>query len=146
LAAACHGPEAVRNVLGPRTVDYFLQVDGLWKVFQRSDMETLQRQFSRRVSAFLDRTGLSPTRFDRMALGDPNLMRQIDGGRSLTLRDGGPGSGVHLRVRPGVGRHTRSTPPSPVPEACIESEENATSGRTRDSFGRRTLVGGLTRG
>ncbi len=49
-------------------------------------METLQRQFSKRVSTFLNRTGLSPTRFGRMALGDPNLMRQIDGGRSLTLR------------------------------------------------------------
>ena len=49
-------------------------------------METLERQFSKRVGAFLDRTELRPTRFGRMALGDPNPMRQIDGGRSLTLR------------------------------------------------------------
>jgi len=49
-------------------------------------METLEGQFSTRVSTFLDRTGVSRTRFGRMALGDPNLMRQIDGGRSLTLR------------------------------------------------------------
>ena len=56
------------------------------KGFQRSDMETLQEYFSTRVSAFLDRTELSRTRFGRMALGDPNLMRQIDGGRSLKLR------------------------------------------------------------
>jgi len=49
-------------------------------------METLQEYFSTRVSTFLDRTGVSRTRFGRMALGDPNLMRQIDGGRSLTLR------------------------------------------------------------
>ena len=49
-------------------------------------METLEEYFSTRVSTFLDRTGVSRTRFGRMALGDPNLMRQIDGGRSLTLR------------------------------------------------------------
>ena len=49
-------------------------------------METLEEYFSTRVSAFLDDTGLSPTRFGRQALGDPNLVRQIEGGRSLTLR------------------------------------------------------------
>ncbi len=49
-------------------------------------METLQEYFSTRVSGFLDDTGLSRTRFGRMALGDPNLMRQIEGGRSPTLR------------------------------------------------------------
>ena len=54
--------------------------------FQRSDMETLEEYFSTRVSAFLDDTGLSPTALGRKALGDPNLMRQIEGGRSLTLR------------------------------------------------------------
>ncbi len=56
------------------------------KGFQRSDMETLEEYFSTRVSAFLDDTGLSPTRFGRQALGDPNLVRQIERGRSLTLR------------------------------------------------------------
>ena len=49
-------------------------------------METLEQQFNSRVSAFLGRTGLSPTTFGMKALGDPNLMRQIDGGRSLSLR------------------------------------------------------------
>ncbi len=53
---------------------------------QRSDMETLEEYFSTRVSAFLDDTRLSPTRFGRKALGDPNLVRQIEGGRFLTLR------------------------------------------------------------
>ena len=47
---------------------------------------TLEQQFRTRVSAFLERTRISPTRFGRMALGDPNLLRQIEGGRSLTLR------------------------------------------------------------
>ena len=49
-------------------------------------METLEQQFNSRVRVFLGRTGLSPTTFGMKALGDPNLMRQIDGGRSLSLR------------------------------------------------------------
>ncbi len=49
-------------------------------------METLEQQFDSRVRVFLGRTGLSPTTFGMKALGDPNLMRQLDGGRSLSLR------------------------------------------------------------
>ena len=49
-------------------------------------MRTLEQQFASRLSAFLRRTGLSPTTFGIKALGDPNLVRQIDGGRSLSLR------------------------------------------------------------
>ena len=49
-------------------------------------METLEQQFDSRVRVFLGRTGLSPTTFGMKALGDPNLMHQIDGGRSLSLR------------------------------------------------------------
>ena len=49
-------------------------------------METLEQQFDSRVRVFLGRTGLSPTTFGMKALGDANLMRQIDGGRSLSLR------------------------------------------------------------
>ena len=49
-------------------------------------METLEQQFNSRVRVFLGRTGVSPTTFGMKALGDPNLMRQIDGGRSLSLR------------------------------------------------------------
>ena len=49
-------------------------------------METLERQFDSRVRVFLGRTSVSPTTFGMKALGDPNLMRQIDGGRSLSLR------------------------------------------------------------
>ncbi len=47
---------------------------------------TLEQQVRARIRAFLERTRLSPTRFGRMAMGDPNLLRQIEGGRSLTLR------------------------------------------------------------
>ena len=49
-------------------------------------MRTLEDQFGSRVSAFLGRSGLSPTTFGKKAAGDPNLMRQIDLGRSPTLR------------------------------------------------------------
>ena len=49
-------------------------------------METLERYFNARVAAFLDRTGMSPTTFGMRAVGDPNLMRQIAAGRSLSLR------------------------------------------------------------
>ena len=49
-------------------------------------METLGQQFNSRVRAFLERTGLRPTTFGMKVLGDPNLMRQIDAGRSPSLR------------------------------------------------------------
>ena len=49
-------------------------------------METREQQFESRVRVFLGRTSVSPTTFGMKALGDPNLMRQIDGGRSLSLR------------------------------------------------------------
>ena len=54
---------------------------------QRSGMEkTLEGRFISRVSAFLGRSGLSPTAFGKKAMGDPNLMRQIGRGRSPSLR------------------------------------------------------------
>ena len=56
------------------------------RVFTVVAMETLEQQFNSRVRVFLGRTGVSPTTFGMKALGDPNLMRQIDGGRSLSLR------------------------------------------------------------
>ena len=49
-------------------------------------METLERYFSARVAAFLDLTGMSATTFGMRAVGDPNLLRQIAAGRSLSLR------------------------------------------------------------
>ena len=49
-------------------------------------MATLEEQFNTRVSAFLGRTGLSPTTLGMQALGDPNLLRQIERGRSPSLR------------------------------------------------------------
>ena len=49
-------------------------------------MDTLEKLLAERVSAFLRRTGMSPTRFGRRVAGDPNLIRQIQRGRSPTLR------------------------------------------------------------
>ena len=49
-------------------------------------MDTLEQLFASRVSAFLRRTGMSPTRFGSYVLDDPNLIRQLAHGRSPTLR------------------------------------------------------------
>lgn len=48
-------------------------------------MDTREQLFAERVIAFLRRTG-NPTRFGRNVTGDPNLIRQIERGRSPTLR------------------------------------------------------------
>ena len=49
-------------------------------------MQTLEEQFNTRVSAFLGRTGLRPTTLGMRAVGDPSLLRQIERGRSPSLR------------------------------------------------------------
>jgi len=49
-------------------------------------MVTLEKQFNTQVSAFLRDTGLSPSTLGMKAVGDPNLMRQIERGRSPSLR------------------------------------------------------------
>lgn len=74
---------------------------------------TLEGQFKSLVSAFLGRSGLSPTAFGIQALGDPNLMREVRRGRSPSLRtadrvlafisefDGESGGGRDPSSRPG---------------------------------------------
>ena len=49
-------------------------------------MQTLEEQFNARLNAFLGRTGMSPTTLGMMAVGDPSLLRQIERGRSPSLR------------------------------------------------------------
>ena len=49
-------------------------------------MDTLEQQFNSLVSAFLGRMCMSPTALGMKALGDPSLMRQIEEGRSPSLR------------------------------------------------------------
>ena len=87
-------------------------------------MQTLEEQFNTRLNTFLGSTGLRPTTLGMKALGDPNLMRQIEGGRSMSLRtadrvlafiddyDGGSGG-------------PRAPPPSPsAPDAYVTHQEN----------------------
>ena len=49
-------------------------------------MDTLERYFASRVNAFMRSTGMSPTTLGLKAVGDPNLVRQIERGRSPSLR------------------------------------------------------------
>lgn len=49
-------------------------------------MATLEELFNSRVSAFLERTGLSPTTLGMRALRDPSLLHQIGAGPSPSLR------------------------------------------------------------
>ena len=49
-------------------------------------MQTLEEQFNARLNAFLGSTGMSPTTLGMMAVGDPSLLRQIERGRSPSLR------------------------------------------------------------
>ena len=49
-------------------------------------MATLEELFNSRVSAFLERTGRSPTTLGMRALGDLSLLRQIGAGSSPSLR------------------------------------------------------------
>ena len=51
-----------------------------------SRMLTLEEQFHTRLDGFLDDTGMAPTTLGMLAVGDPNLLREIERGRSLTLR------------------------------------------------------------
>ena len=49
-------------------------------------MQILEEQFNTRLNAFLGSTGMSPTTLGMQAVGDPNLLRQIERGRSPSLR------------------------------------------------------------
>ncbi len=49
-------------------------------------MGPLEKHFTSRLSGFLRRTGMRPTTLGLKAVGDPNLIRQIEAGRSPSLR------------------------------------------------------------
>ena len=97
-------------------------------VVQRSGMETLEGQFISRVSAFLGRSGVSPTAFGKKAVGNPNLMRQTDRGRSPSL-------GTADRIlafaaeQDGASGGGRDPPSKPV---TPETDENAESNEEQD--------------
>ena len=88
-------------------------------------METLEQQFDSRVRVFLGRTGLSSTTFGMKALGDPNLMRQIDGGRSHVAENGRTGFWPSWTDYDLDSGGPRTPPPRPpAPEAFVTGEEN----------------------
>ena len=74
-------------------------------------MQTLEEQFNTRLNAFLGSTGLRPTTFGMQAVGDPSLLRQIEAGTLAVAQDGGPDSGLHGRLRAGLGRREGSARP-----------------------------------
>jgi len=49
-------------------------------------MATLEEQFHTRLDGFMDETGMAPTTLGMLAVGDPNLLREIARGRSVSLR------------------------------------------------------------
>lgn len=49
-------------------------------------MATLEEQFNTRLNGFMDETGMAPTTLGLLAVGDPNLLREIARGRSVSLR------------------------------------------------------------
>ncbi len=101
-------------------------------------MQTLEDQFNTRVNAFLEETGMSPTTLGMRAVGDPNLMRQIAGGRSPSLRtadrvlafiagfDQDPGS-----AQAPPGRTRRSRPGARARRTRKSRAETGTARRTR---------------
>ena len=87
-------------------------------------METLEQLFRSRVSAFLRRTGLRPTTFGMKAFGRPEPVAP-DRPRTLAVaEDGGPDSGVHRRLRPGLGRGPGSAAARAGPQVFVTGEEN----------------------
>ena len=87
-------------------------------------MVTLGEQFHTEVSAFLGSTGMAPTTLGMQAVGDPNLLRQIESGRSPSLRtadrvlayiasykldSGGARAPPNRAGRPGRGARARKT-------------------------------------
>ena len=86
-------------------------------------MDTLEEYVRSRIVAFLESTGISPTRFGRMAVGDPHLVRRIEAGRSLTLRRADRILAFIADYAGGSGG-ARSASSSPVPGAIERAEEN----------------------
>ncbi len=127
-------------------------------------MATLEEQFNTRISGFLDSTGMAPTTLGMLAVGDPGLLRQIERGRSPTLRTadrvvafadsweldpGGARAPPRRRGGPGPARRARSvkrsgamtdsraderTKPAPATRFLRISEVQA-----RTSLGRSTI-------
>jgi hypothetical protein len=46
----------------------------------------LNEQFKTQIEDFIQRVGITPTTFGRMALGDPNFISQLRNGRLCSLK------------------------------------------------------------
>ena len=46
----------------------------------------LNEQFKTQIEVFIQRVGITPTTFGRMALGDPNFISQLRNGRVCSLK------------------------------------------------------------
>lgn len=46
----------------------------------------LQQQFAAEVAAFLKKTGMKPTTFGRVAMGDPRFVHTLEEGRAPNTR------------------------------------------------------------
>ena len=88
----------------------------------------MEQYFYSRLSGFLRRTGMSPTRFGLKALGDPNLIRQIARGRSLTLRSADRVLAFITRHDPGA-RGTQ--PPRPSRSRTVWQRSGTITKRSR---------------
>ena len=103
-------------------------------------MATLAEQFNTRVNTFLEETGMSPTTLGMQAVGDPNLLRQIERGRSPSLRtadrvlayiaafDQDPG---RAQAPPGRTRRSRPGAQARRTRKSRAETENAMERRTR---------------
>ena len=123
-------------------------------------MQTLEEQFNTRLNAFLSDTGMSPTTLGMMAVGDPSLLRQIERGRSPSLRTADrilafiaawkqdPGGGAAPSGRPAgpgarrrktnrrraMGRNRRTERPRPATRFLRITEVEAMTGLSRTTI------------
>ena len=98
-------------------------------------MATLKEQFHTRLNGFLDDTGIAPTTFGMLAMGDPNLVRQIKQGRSLTLRSADRVVAFIDHYEPDSGG-ARAPPVRPArPRPARRARKTKPTGATRNDGG-----------
>ena len=101
-------------------------------------MQTLEKQFNTRVNAFLGSTGMSPTTLGMLAVGDPNLFRQIERGRSPSLRTADRILAFMATYEPdSAGARAPPRPAGPGP-ATRERKTNRSGAMSKDRRTERT--------
>ncbi len=99
-------------------------------------MDTLEEYVRSRIDAFLEDTGMGPTTFGLLAVGDRNLISQMDRGRSLTLRtadralafiadhEGGSGGARDPPLRPRYRKPSKEPRRTKKSEATRDQQKN----------------------